>query len=114
VQQLRALTTAIHGYGSQVPVEEWRARLWQDALEASGVQDSSLGAQLQAHFTQQRSTGFVFDDRAVVRLAMLTLTACFQESYACSLRTAGCACAAAATRPACACGVTRAAAGYRR
>ena len=77
VQQLRAVTTARMAR-MQVPVEEWRARLWQDALEASGVQDSSLGAQLQAHFTQQRSTGFVFDERATVRRAKLTLTACIQ------------------------------------
>jgi hypothetical protein len=75
VQQLHAANTA-GMLQMQVPVEEWRARLWQDALETSGVRDSSLGAQLQAHFTQQRSTGFVFDKRAVVRSAVLTSRAC--------------------------------------
>lgn len=58
----------------QVPVEEWRAQLWQDALAASGVQDQQdggLGAQLQAHFTKQRTAGFVFEQRVTVCFGLL-------------------------------------------
>lgn len=42
----------------QVPVEEWRAALWLQALQAQGVDDAALAAQLQDSFNRTRLSRF--------------------------------------------------------
>lgn len=42
----------------QVPVEEWRAALWLQALRVQGVDDAALAAQLQDSFNRTRLSRF--------------------------------------------------------
>ena len=48
-------------------MEEWRGRLWQQALASAGIDDPSLGAALQARFTQHRTDRFIWEPRVKVR-----------------------------------------------
>ena len=51
----------------QVPVEEWRGRLWARALADQGVEDTELGATLQQNFTSARALRFKFPPDVAVR-----------------------------------------------
>ena len=51
----------------QVPVEEWRANLWLQALRSQGVDDASLAAQLQDSFTRTRLSRFRLEPGVPVR-----------------------------------------------
>ena len=53
--------------GAQVPVEEWRADLWLQALRCQGVDDAALAAQLQDSFTRTRLSRFRLEPGVPVR-----------------------------------------------
>lgn len=57
----------------QVPVEEWRGRLWARALADQGVNDTELGDMLQQNFTSARTLRFKFAPDVAVRTSFFCI-----------------------------------------
>ena len=57
---------------AQVPVEEWRTRLWEEALaEAADLRDWPLAARLQRCFTETRLDRFQLEPGVKVGLGLV-------------------------------------------